>query len=64
MTEEARKYLHDIYRAITLIESFTNEIQDFDAYTADIKTQSATERQLSIIGEALKKVKKVFGYFY
>lgn len=59
MTEEGKKYLSDITRAIDLIESFTKEIDDFDEYHEDLKTQSATERQLAIIGEALNKLSKV-----
>jgi uncharacterized protein with HEPN domain len=58
MTEEGKKYLSDISRAIDLIESFTEEINDFDTYDSDLKTQSATERQLAIIGEALNKLKR------
>lgn len=59
MTEEGKKYLSDISRAIDLIESFTNKIDDFEEYHEDLKTQSATERQLAIIGEALNKLSKV-----
>ena len=59
MREEGKKYLSDISRAIDLIESFTEEIRDFDAYDSDLKTQSATERQLAIIGEALNKLTRV-----
>lgn len=44
MTEEGKKYLSDISRAIDLTESFTEEINDFDTYDSDLKTQSATER--------------------
>lgn len=59
MTEEGKKYLSDISSAIGLIEDFTKEIKDFNAYAADLKTQSATERQLAIIGEALNKLRKI-----
>lgn len=41
-----------------MIESFTEEINDFDTYDSDLKTQSTTERQLAIIGEALNKLKR------
>ncbi|MEA1875422.1 MAG: HepT-like ribonuclease domain-containing protein [Bacteroidota bacterium] len=58
MTERGRKYLSDILIAIDLIESFTNDIDSFEAYTADLKTQSAVERQLGIVGEAVKKFKQ------
>jgi uncharacterized protein with HEPN domain len=52
MTEQGKKYLSDILQAIVLIESFTVGIKDFDIYLSDLKTQSAIERQLGIIGEA------------
>ena len=58
MTEMSRKYLSDIFIAIELIENFTSDISDFDEYEKDLKTQSAVERQLAIIGEALNKLKK------
>ena len=55
MTEKDLKYLSDILQAIELIESFTKSITEFDEYDKDLKTQSAVERQLSIIGEAVNK---------
>ena len=58
MTEKSKKYLSDILRAIVLIEDFTVDISDFKAYQEDLKTQSAVERQLAIIGEALNQLKK------
>ncbi len=58
MTETARKYLADILRAIDLVEEFTAGLKNFADYENDLKTQSATERQLAIIGEALNKLKK------
>lgn len=58
MTEEGRKYLSDVLMAIELIEMFVKDTLDFESYEADQKTQSATERQLAIIGEALNKFRK------
>lgn len=58
MTEKGLKYLSDILMAIALIEEFTIENSDFYAYNNDRKTQSAVERQLAIIGEALNKFRK------
>jgi len=57
--EKNKKYLSDILMAIELIEEFTNEINDFNQYEKDRKTQSAVERQLAIIGEALNHLKKL-----
>lgn len=59
MTEKSKKYLSDISIAINLIEKFTVDINDFTLYENDLKTQSAVERQLAIIGEALNKLKKI-----
>jgi uncharacterized protein with HEPN domain len=53
--EQDKKYLSDILQAIELIESFTSDTTDFDSYSTDLKTQSAVERQLGIIGEAVNK---------
>jgi len=55
MTDQGKKYLSDILRAIELIEQFTNTTTNFDDYSLDLKTQSAVERQLGIIGEAVGK---------
>ncbi len=58
MTEKGRKYLSDILTAIDLIEDFLVDTPDFSLYQNDLKTQSAVERQLAIIGEALNKLKQ------
>ena len=58
MTEKSIKYLSDILMAIDLIEEFTSGF-DFLVYDKDRKTQSAVERQLAIIGEALNQFKKL-----
>jgi uncharacterized protein with HEPN domain len=58
MTERGKKYLSDILIAIDLIKSFTQGIDSFDDFSSDLKTQSAVERQLSIIGEAVNKFRQ------
>ena len=55
MTEKGLKYLSDIKQAIKLIEDFTSSITTYNEYLEDKKTQSAVERQLGIIGEAVNK---------
>ena len=60
MTDQGKKYLSDILHAIELIEQFTATTVDFNDYSLDIKTQSAVERQLGIIGEAVNKFDKLF----
>jgi len=58
MTEAGKKYLSNILIAIDLIEKFVQDTPDFNAYDADLKTQSAVERQLVLIGETLNKLRK------
>ena len=60
MNEKAKKYLSDIISAIDLINDFMTEIDDFNQYDTDLKTQSAIERQLGIIGEAANKLQKEY----
>ena len=59
MTEKSTKYLSDILMAIELIEEFIIDAKDFTLYDQDRKTQSAVERQLAIIGEALNQFQKL-----
>lgn len=59
MTEKELKYLSDILTAILLIEDFTASIFTFEDYNHDLKTQSAVERQLGIIGEAVNKFERL-----
>jgi uncharacterized protein with HEPN domain len=59
MTEQGKKYLSDILRAIELIEQFTITTPNFNDYSMDLKTQSAVERQLGIIGEAVNNFDKL-----
>jgi uncharacterized protein with HEPN domain len=60
MTEQGKKYLSDIFTSIELIEEFVVNISSFESYQSDLKTQSAVERQLSIIGEAANKFDQLF----
>ncbi len=59
MTEKGKKYLSDILIAIELIEQFTEDVNRFDQYQADLKTKSAVERQLSIVGEAVNNFRNL-----
>jgi uncharacterized protein with HEPN domain len=59
MTEKSKKYLSDILMAIDLIHDFVGDIDSFYDYEQDRKTQSAVERQLVIIGEALNHFRKL-----
>ena len=55
--DKAGKYLFDIQHSISLIESFITSVNNFDDYLLDVKTQSAVERQLAIIGEIVNKIR-------
>ena len=59
MMDRKKKYYDDIIYAISLIDEFLVDINSFSQYTVDKKTKSAVERQLAIIGEAIKKIKKI-----
>lgn len=50
-----KTHFEDILEGIELIESFVAGM-DLAAYEADMKTQSAVERQLQIITEAAKRL--------
>jgi uncharacterized protein with HEPN domain len=58
MTEQVKKYLSDMLQAIELAEQFAEDTVDFESYQADLKTKSAVERQLVILGEAVNKFSK------
>ncbi|MFA6403786.1 MAG: HepT-like ribonuclease domain-containing protein [Salinivirgaceae bacterium] len=58
MKEKGQKYLSDIIQAIDLIEDFTKSVTSYNDFVIDLKTQSAVERQLGIIGEAVSKLNK------
>lgn len=58
MTIKEKKYLSDILTAISRIELFTEDVPSYADYASDLKTQSAVERQLAIIGEALNQYDK------
>ena len=57
MKLEARKYLHDIERAATLIEEFVAGKAAAD-YAEDAMLRSAVERQFEVIGEAVGQLAK------
>ncbi|MDP2041743.1 MAG: DUF86 domain-containing protein [Algoriphagus sp.] len=57
MTDREQKYLIDIINSCLRIESFLSN-QSFGEFSGDIKTQSAVERQLGIIGEVLSQLRK------
>jgi len=52
MNKPLDKYVIDIYNAVLLIEEFLKLTPTLDSFVKDIRTHSAVERQLTIIGEA------------
>lgn len=50
--------MFDILQAIDLIEIFTIDTKSYYQFSNDLKTQSAVERQIGIIGEAVNKLEK------
>ncbi len=58
MNEQIKKYLSDMLFSIDCIDTFVENI-NFESYQNDIKTKSAVERQLRIIGEAINKLEKI-----
>ncbi|MEO6148708.1 MAG: HepT-like ribonuclease domain-containing protein [Mucilaginibacter sp.] len=59
MLDRRKKFYKDILDSILLIHEFLGPINLFEQYTIDRKTKSAIERQLSIIGEAVKRIKEI-----
>lgn len=60
MQHKVLKYLLDIESVIQEIESIKAKTENnFNVFKADIILQRAIERDLEIIGEALKKMKEV-----
>lgn len=59
MTDRRKKFYSDILISIELIEGFISGIKSFEDYSIDIKTKSAVERHLSIIGEAVTNIRKI-----
>ena len=58
MTERAKKYFVDVNQSAALIFDFIKDINSFNEYVKDVKTKSAVERHLVIIGEAINKLDK------
>ena len=57
MDKEIKTWLFDIISAITEIESFFEEGEKtFENYRSDLKTKRAVERNIEIIGEAIKRI--------
>ena len=58
MPVNAQTYLFDIQKSIELIREFTQD-QTFEMYQKNAMMNSAVERQLSIVGEAIVQLLKL-----
>ena len=56
MKKEVLTWLEDIKQAIDEIEEFLPEKRDFFEFKKDLKTRKAIERNIEIIGEAVKRI--------
>lgn len=59
MSDQHRKYLADIEKAIEHIEMFTDNIRSFADYSADLLIRRGVEREIEIIGEAMSQLLKL-----
>ena len=55
MNNEVKKYLHDIYKAISKIEEYLGNEKKFESYVKNNMLKQAVERNVEIIGEAMNK---------
>ncbi len=55
MRDELKKYLFDINESIEHILLFTKDTKTLNEYTSNIFVKRAVERELEIIGEAMKE---------
>ena len=56
MEKEIQTWLEDIKQAIDEIDDFLPERRDFFEFKKDLKTKKAIERNIEIIGEAVKRI--------
>jgi uncharacterized protein with HEPN domain len=56
MDKEVNVWLADIEQAISEINQFLPDQEDFDAFQNDLKTKRAIERNIEIIGEAMNRI--------
>lgn len=59
MTEETKKYLHDILVSITSIEEYLGTTRNYHLYQQNKMLKRAVERELEIIGEAMSRILKI-----
>ncbi len=59
MSDEIKKYLADMLKALSEIEEFIGEKKDFRRFERSAMLRAAVERKLEIIGEAMNQALKL-----
>ena len=59
MSLEVQKWLYDILVSIQSINEFVGEVRKFETYESDKKLRRAVEREITIIGEAVNRIKTI-----
>jgi uncharacterized protein with HEPN domain len=59
MEKAVKTWLEDIKQSIDEIEEFLPEKRDFFEFKKDLKTRKAIERNIEIIGEAVRRILNV-----
>jgi len=59
MENKLQTWLEDIKLAIDEIDDFLPEKKDFFEFKKDVKTRKAIERNIEIIGEAVKRILEI-----
>jgi uncharacterized protein with HEPN domain len=59
MHPEIKVWLKDIESSIKEIHDFLPDAENYSLFEKDIKTRKAIERNIEIIGEAMKRIKAV-----
>lgn len=59
MDREIYKFLYDIQQSIIKIDAFIGKEKIYSEYDSNIMLQSAVERQIEIIGEAMNSILKI-----
>jgi uncharacterized protein with HEPN domain len=58
MHPEIKVWLKDIELSIKEIHAFLMDVETYSAFQNDLKTRKAVERNIEIIGEAMKRIKE------
>ena len=56
MSEEIKKYLLDIRISVEAINEYLGEKRDYNVYVSNRQLRKSIERELEIIGEAMKRL--------